>query len=462
MSNQVISSARKRALVRKLEDIVQDYLPLNQKGFVPGTTVVQYAGAVYDTEEVMAVFQTVLNGWFGLGAKGAEFEKEAARILGKEYGIVTNSGSSANLLAITSLKSLRRDRPLEDGDEVIVPAASFPTTVNPIIQNRLIPVFIDVEIGTYNLGLDQLQEAISPRTRAVCFSHTLGNAPPMDELSEIVADHGLVLVEDCCDALGGKYDGKSFGSFGEIATVSFYPAHHLTMGEGGLVAVNTEQMVRIIRSLRDWGRDCYCVGKASLLRDGTCGKRFSSWLEGLDAIVDHKYVYSEIGYNLKPLELQCAMGLVQLTRLPEFVERRKANFRCLYNFFVEYDDFFHLPRWGKRVDPSWFAFPLTVRESAPFSRSDIVGWFEDHRIQTRNLFAGNLLRHPAYQQVKHRVVGDLRNADLILTNTFFLGVYPGITDEMMDYVLSCAKEYLSRQRSRAKIKAVQSERNDAS
>ena len=446
----------KRHLMQELQSIVKKHLATTSAEFIPGKTTIQYSGAVYSAEEVMAIFETVLSGWFGVGAKGLKFEKEAAQVLGKQYGVVTNSGSSANLLAISSLKSLRRENRLEDGDEVIVPAATFPTTVNPIVQNQLIPVFVDVEIGKYNFNLDQLEDAISPKTRAVFFAHTLGNPPDMDRLSEIVTRYNLILLEDCCDALGSKYDEKPLGSFGEFATVSFYPAHQLTMGEGGLVAMNTEQMQRIVRSLRDWGRDCYCVGKASMLPDGTCGKRFSRWLNGIGAVVDHKYVYSEIGYNLKPLELQCAMGLVQLRRLPEFIQRRKANFDRLYQFFAGYDGFFYLPHWEKKADPAWFAFPLTVKESAPFTRNEIVRWFENRRIQTRNLFAGNLLRHPAYRAIKCRVVSDLKNADLILTNTFFLGVYPGITDEMMDFVLRSAEEFLSHQRHPSLISLAQS------
>ena len=430
-----------RASIHQLIDRLYEHRR-QQSQFVPGRSYIQYSGALFDEQEVKAILDSVLAGWFGLSKAAYKLEERLAKALGKNYGVVTNSGSSANLLAIAALKSKRLPSPLQPGDEVITATSAFPTTVNPIIQTGLVPVFVDVQMGNYSIDTDVIEEAVSPRTRALFFAHTAGNPPDMTVVMDVVRRHNLFLIEDCCDAFGGTFGRELLGSFGDMATLSMYPAHHITMGEGGLVATRDEELSRIVRSFRDWGRDCYCQGKASLLKRGTCGKRFDYWLDGVDAIVDHKYVYSEMGYNLKPIEFQCAMGLVQVERLPLFLERRQHNFEQLFRFFQAYEEYFYLPRWHPEAKPSWFAFMLTVRPGAPFDRAQIVEWFEDHKIQTRNLFAGNVLRHPAYRDVNCRVVGSLANSDLIITNTFFLGIYPGISDEMMAYILEVAEEFL--------------------
>lgn len=413
-----------------------------QKVFVPGETVVQYAGSYFDENEYNAALEILVNGWLGLAEKGLVLEGQLSERLGKDYGFLANSGSSANLLAVATVCSLNFPNHLKPGDEVITAACGFPTTINPLIQYQLVPVFVDVELGNYNIKLSQLEEALSEKTRAVMFAHTLGNPADMDVIVDFCKKNNLILIEDCCDALGSTYDGKPAGSFGDFATLSMYPSHHITIGEGGLVATNNQSSAKIIRALRDWGRDCWCAGQASLLPNGSCNKRFSKWLDGIDEIVDHKYVYGEIGYNIKPIELQAAIGVEQLKKLDFFIERRRHNFMAYYEFFKQYEEWFILPDWQEKADPSWFAFPLTVKDSAPFKKSELTQYLENKRIQTRNLFAGNILRHPAYKNIKHRVVGSLENSDKVISNTFFIGVYPGITKEMLDYVILTLSEYL--------------------
>jgi len=403
--------------------------------FVPGKTVIHYAQAVYDHREVYAIVESILGGWWALGRRAEEFERRFSRFLGAGNAVLTNSGSSANLLAVSSLK-------LERGCEAITPAVTFPTTFNPLVQNGLKPVLLDVELGTYNINPELLEEAYSERTRLIMIPHTLGNPNEMDAVMDFARDHDLYVIEDACDALGSTYDGRYVSTFGDLGTFSFYPAHHMTMGEGGAVVSSSEDLILTVRSMRDWGRACVCpVCRYSIDPDAFCPLRFR---ENPIPDYDRKYIYINIGYNLKPLELQAAMGLEQLKRLPEFIERRKRNFEILFNEFLNYEDFFILPESVEKADPCWFAFPLTVRDDAPFKRGDVVEFFEKHKIATRPLFAGNILRQPAYVDVDCRVVGGLPNSDKVMSSTFFIGVHPGIDEERMNYMLDVI-EKLGRQ-----------------
>jgi len=427
--NEVIAK-----ICQLLDENWESFSPI--RPFSPGEDLIQYSGAVYDQCEIKAAMKILLDGWFGIDKKAMDFEKTMAEYIGVKHGVVVNSGSSANLIAVSALKSKKIDNPLEDGDEVITPFAGFPTTVNPIIQNGLVPVFIDVELGSYNIDISKIEAAISSRTRAILLVHTLGNPVDMNAVMAIARKNNLYVIEDCCDALGSEIWGQKVGSFGDIATCSFYPAHHITMGEGGICVTSDKNMAIIMRSLREWGKDCYCYGKASVgMKDGFCGKRFSKWLPDLDEIIDHKYVYSEIGYNLKPLELQCAIGLEQLKKLKDFINKRNQNFQRFYKFFKNFEHFFILPSWHEKAEPSWFGFPLTIREDVPFNRFDVIDYMEENKIQTRNLFAGNLLYHPAYKKIKCRRFGEAINSNLITTRSFFLGVYPAIDNDRMNYIL---------------------------
>ena len=397
--------------------------------FVPFESKVPYAGRVFDHREVTALLSSALDFWLTLGPYGAEFEGKMRRFFGTRDFVLTNSGSSANLAAITALCSSQLDGHLKPGDEVITPAVTFPTTLAPILQNGMTPVFVDCEIGTYDVDVEEVAAAISPRTRALVIPHTLGNPCRMDCLMEVVREHDLWLVEDCCDGLGAKFDGQLVGTFGDTATCSFYPAHHITIGEGGGIAVSSAKLAKIVRSVRDWGRDCWCEpGKSD-----TCGKRFGWQLGDLPHGYDHKYTYSEIGYNLKPTDLQAAIGTVQADRIEEFHLRRMHNFARLHEGLTPYEEFLVLPWAYPRAEPAWFAFPLTVREG--FECRDLVQWLEESRIETRQIFAGNIVRQPAYRDVPHRVHGDLSRSEVVMRDTFFIGVYPGITDQMMDFVL---------------------------
>ena len=405
-----------------------------ERSFVPGQTPVRYAGRVFDEKEIQASVDASLDFWLTSGRYTEAFESAFSEFTGAEYSILVNSGSSANLIALTSLMSpLLGDRKLKKGDEVIAVAAGFPTTVNPIIQNGLVPVFVDVEIGTYNINLDHLKRALSPKTRAIFLAHTLGNPYNLDAIMEIVRTHNLWLIEDCCDALGSVYKGKMVGSFGHIATCSFYPAHHITMGEGGCVFTSDDVLARAARSIRDWGRDCYCAPGES----NTCGKRFSGQYGKLPKGYDHKYVYSHVGYNLKVTEMQAAIGVEQMKKLPHFIARRKENFARWYEGFSKWSDCFILPLATEGADPSWFAFPITVKQTAPFSRTELTNFLNAHGVETRNLFAGNILMQPAYLNIEHRVAPDgLTVTNMIMNDTFFLGTYPGLAKEQIDYALS--------------------------
>jgi CDP-6-deoxy-D-xylo-4-hexulose-3-dehydrase len=427
-------SERERELREEIFQRVKEIYRLRSLNneFVPGETYVKYAGRVYDEQEMVSLVDSALDFWLTSGRFTEEFQKNFAAFFGVKHAILCNSGSSANLLALSALTSPKLGaEALGKGDEVITVASGFPTTVNAIVQNGLIPVFLDAELETYNADLSLLEEAVSKRTRAIMIAHTLGNPFDLDRVLQVAREHKLYLIEDSCDALGATYGGKLVGTFGTLATFSFYPAHHITMGEGGAVITNDSRFKTVVESFRDWGRDCWCdPGK-----ENTCGKRFAWQLGELPFGYDHKYIYSHIGYNLKATDMQAAVGVVQLRKARSFIEKRKRNFQLLYDGLKKYEEVFILPRALPKSDPSWFGFILTVREGAPFSKNQIVEYLESHKVATRMLFGGNLLRQPAYAEVQCRVVGDLTNADKIMNDTFWIGVYPGIDEQRIEYVL---------------------------
>jgi len=437
--------ASEEKLREEILDRVKQIYEIREKNkkFIPGETKVNYAGRVFDEKEMVAVVDSVLDFWLTLGVKGREFTEKFADYLGEKHCIVTNSGSSSNLVAVTALCSPTIKNPMKPGDEVITTAMTFPTTLNPIIQNRLVPVLIDIEEDTYNIDAARIENAITDKTRAIMFAHTLGNPAELDKIMEIAKKHNLYVIEDTCDALDSKYDGKNCGTFGDFSTYSFYAAHHMTMGEGGAVCTNSSELYRAALSIRDWGRACFCqTGEAN--PNGACGHRFDFKFEGLPEGYDHKYVYNNIGYNLKPLDIQCAMGIEQLKKLPRFTEARKRNFKVLYDCFKKYEDKFILPRALPKADPSWFAIPITVRKDAGFTKKDFVTYLEGKKIETRMLFAGNILKQPGYKNVDYRVVGDLKNTDQVLERTFFLGVFPGMTDEKLEYMTQSIDSFFKR------------------
>lgn len=403
-----------------------------RKTFIPGETPVPFAGRVFDADEMEFLVDASLDFWLTAGRFAERFEREFARFCGVREAVLVNSGSSANLLALTALTSPKLgERQLKPGDEVITVATGFPTTVNPIIQNRLTPVFVDVHVPTYNIDVTQLEAALSDRTRAVMIAHTLGNPFDLGAVTDFVKKHGLWLVEDCCDALGARYNGQPTGAFGDLATVSFYPAHHITMGEGGAVLMQKPLLRTLVESFRDWGRDCWCApGK-----DNTCGKRFDWQLGELPCGYDHKYTYSHIGYNLKATDMQAAVGVAQLRKAPQFIEARRRNFDRLHSSLRPLEEFFILPEATPNSEPSWFGFPVAVRPGAPFGREAVVRFLESRRIQTRLLFGGNLTRQPAYQGVEYRQIGDLAQSDFVMKSVFWTGVYPGLSQEALDYVI---------------------------
>lgn len=432
-------------LKKKIFDVIAEYYAKEHKNklFIPGKTYIPYAGRVYNEEELIYLVDSALDFWLTAGRFAKKFEEEFARFLGVKHCILTNSGSSANLLAISALTSPNLNkRRLEPGDEVITTACAFPTTINPIIQNNLIPVFLDVDLGSYNIQVDKIEQALSEKTKAIFVAHTLGNPYDLDKIMEIAQKYNLWVIEDNCDALGSKYNNKYTGTFGHIATFSFYPGHHITMGEGGALVTNDTQLKKLIESFRDWGRDCWCEpGK-----DNTCGKRFSQQLGKLPFGYDHKYIYSHIGYNLKVTDMQAAVGVAQLKKLPYFIEVRKRNFNLLYNGLKKYEEFFILPQATPNSEPSWFGFPLTVRKNAGFSRAEIIHHLEKNNIATRMLFGGNLLKQPAYQNIQYRIVGSLENTDVVMNNTFWFGVYPGLTVEMVEFILETITSWLEGDR----------------
>lgn len=435
MSNH--ENTRKKILKLTREYYTQKFG--NQKPFIAGETMVNYAGRKFDEHELVNLVDASLDFWLTAGRYAEEFEYTFAQLFEAEDALLVNSGSSANLVAISALTSpLLGDRKLNQGDEVITVAAGFPTTIAPIIQNNLIPVFVDVDIPTYNIKTEDIEAAISKNTKAIFIAHTLGNPWNVDIILKIAKKYNLWLIEDNCDALGSKFNGELTGTFGDIATFSFYPAHHITMGEGGCVVVHDETLARAARSFRDWGRDCYC-GPGE---NNTCGLRFSKKYGDLPVGYDHKYVYSHIGYNLKVTDMQAAIGLAQLEKLETFINIRKENYNYLYDNLRELEDFFILPQATQNSDPSWFSFIITIRENAGFSKSDLVQFLEINRVETRNLFAGNITRQPGFMNISCRIAGKLTNTDFIMNNTFFLGVYPGLNSEKLDYVILKIKEFI--------------------
>lgn len=428
---------------KKIKELVQLKRSQEKKKWIPGVDPIQYAGSYFDDDEFIAGIDCLLDGWLALGENGIRFERQFKEKLGKQYGALTNSGSSANLLMVSALKSKRLYN-LKPGAKIITPCAGFPTTINPIIQNGFIPIFVDIELETLNININQLETAAKQGASALIFAHVLGNPPNMDAVMEIVKKYNLILLEDCCDALGSTYKNKLLGSFGEFASCSFYPAHHITMGEGGFVACNTEIQETVIKSMREWGRSCYCSGKGTAcLKNGMCKKRFSDWLPQFPGVIfDHKYVYEEIGYNIKPLDMQAAIGLVQLKKLDHIINKRKHNFNRLYSIFAKYSDVFYLPKATEGSDPSWFAFPLTIRDGIHIKRNNFTMYLEDCKIQTRNYFGGNVLLQPAYDNI---YIGnpklDFPIATKVTTDTFFLGTSPVITDEQLDYIEEKVNDY---------------------
>jgi CDP-6-deoxy-D-xylo-4-hexulose-3-dehydrase len=432
-------SANASGLRRRILELVAEYheTAFAERTFVPGESPVPVAGRVFDAADMCSLVDSSLDMWLTTGRFAAEFGSTFARYFGVRNAVLVNSGSSANLLAVTALTSPKLgERRLRPGDEVITVAAGFPTTVNPIIQNGLVPVFTDVQTPTYNIDATRLEEARSDRTRAVVIAHTLGNPFDLDAVMAFVKRHDLWLVEDCCDAVGATYRGKKVGTFGDLATTSFYPAHHITTGEGGAVLSDRPLLKTIVESFRDWGRDCWCEpGK-----DNTCGKRFDWELGSLPCGYDHKYTYSHIGYNLKMTDMQAAMGVTQLRKLPGFIEKRRANFSALREGLGEVEEFFLLPEATPNSEPSWFGFPIAVRPGAPFSRNDVVVCLNARKIGTRLLFGGNLTRQPAYASVPHRIVGPLTQTDFVMNNVFWIGIYPGVSAAMLDYLLTSLRQ----------------------
>jgi CDP-6-deoxy-D-xylo-4-hexulose-3-dehydrase len=408
--------------------------------FVPGETPVKVTGKVYDHEEFELLLEAGLDGWWTEGRFTQQVAADLADFLGARDVMLCNSGSSANLLALTALTSpLMGERRLRPGDEVIGVAAGFPTTIAPTVQTGCVPVLLDIELGTYNVDVSRLEAAISPRSRAIMLAHTLGNPWNVDAVMRVAKAHDLWVIEDCCDALGATYRGALVGSFGDVGTLSFYPAHHMTCGEGGAVFARQAKLKRAVESFRDWGRDCWCLpGK-----DNTCGKRFEWKLGDLPAGYDHKYTYTHLGYNLKTSDLQAALLMAQMKKLPGFIAARRRNWAFLKQALAPWAEWLLLPEATPGSDPSWFGFLLTVREGAPFSRGELVAWLESRKIATRMLFAGNMTRQPAFEGVPHRVVGPLANTDRVMRDTFWIGVWPGLTPPMLEWMVASVAEFFA-------------------
>ena len=426
----------------KILELVKDHYSeaFPQKEFVPGQSPIPVSGKVFDEDEILHLIDASLDFWLTTGRYAMRLERALAKFVGVRHSFLVNSGSSANLLALSALTSHKMgDRQLRPGDEVLTAAAGFPTTVNPIIQNRLTPVFVDVRLDTYNIDASMLDEALSPKTRAIMIAHTLGNPFDVDAVTSFAKKHNLLLIEDNCDALGSTYGGKATGSFGDVSTCSFYPAHHITTGEGGAVFTNKPALKPLIESFREWGRDCWCEPG----EDDTCGKRFDWQMGELPHGYDHKYIYDHIGYNLKMTDMQAAVGVAQIDKLPKFTELRKRNWKILKDGLADLTENFLLPEPTPNSDPSWFGFPMSVREEAPFKRKQLVDFLESRKIATRMLFGGNLVRQPAYLDVPSRSVGDLSNSDFVMENTLWLGVYPGLTEEMLAYIIDSIHEFVN-------------------
>jgi CDP-6-deoxy-D-xylo-4-hexulose-3-dehydrase len=434
--------------VEHILKLVEEYINQKEKKtWIPGHDTVKYAGPYFTAEEYVAAIEALLNGWLVLGQSGIKFENTFPKLFNKNFGILTNSGSSSNLIMMSAMTSKRLYN-FPKGSKVITPIAGFPTTLNPIFQVGFEPDFVDIELDSLNLDLNQVEEKAKQGSKIITFAHVLGNPPNIDRLMDIVKRYNLILLEDCCDALGSTYKDKPLGSFGEFASCSFYPAHHITMGEGGFIACNTYDQEIVIRSFREWGRGCYCVGeKANLLKNGCCGKRFSNWLPSLpDEIFDHKYVYDEIGYNLKPIELQAAMGLIQMKKIPEINEKRKKNHARLIEIFSPYEEYFILPKATEHSDPSWFAFAVTIKDNSKFKRKDIVKFLENNKIQTRPYFAGSVMLQPAYDGLMdvNSIISEYPNARKVTTDTFFLGTSPVITDVQLNYIEHTVQKFFKQ------------------
>ena len=442
---------KEQVIRQKIQALVKEFYETKHqaKTFIPGESFIPYAGRVFDEKEIQALVDSSLDFWLTLGPEGIAFEKRLAKYIGVRFCSLVNSGSSANLIAFGALTSyLLGDKRILPGSEVITIAAGFPTTVAPIMQYNCVPVFVDVTEDTKNVDISYLEKARTVKTRAVMMAHTLGNPFDLDAVLTFCEKYNLFLIEDNCDALGSEYKGKKTGSFGHVATESFYPAHQMTLGEGGAVLTNDAVINKAIRSLRDWGKDCWCDSG----KDNTCGKRFSAQHGDLPAGYDHKYVYSHIGYNLKPTDLQAAIGRVQLDKLPSFVKARKKNFKTFYKALKKYEDYFILPKATDGSDPCWFGFLLTIRDDVDLKREDIVDFLEGRKIQTRVLFAGNLVKQPLFDEFrgdesKYRVVGDLKNTDNIMNKTFWFGVYPGLTQEHTAYIIQSFEEFFATKKA---------------
>ena len=440
MKNKLIE--QKSNLRKEILGLVQEYGNIGDElsGFEKGKTVIPPSGKVIGSNELKLMTEAVLDGWLTTGRFNEQFEKNLANYLGIKYTLTTNSGSSANLLAFSALTSSKLgERQIKSGDEVITVAAGFPTTVNPILQNNCIPVFVDVDIPTYNVNTDLLEQAYSKKTKAVILAHTLGNPFNLKAVKEFTEKYNLWLIEDCCDALGTEYSGEKVGTFGDIATLSFYPAHHITMGEGGAILTNNNKLKQIIESFRDWGRDCYCQPGC----DNTCNNRFSRQLGDLPEGYDHKYTYSHVGYNLKITDMQAACGVAQLEQIETFVQKRKDNFNYLTKKLQNLTEYLILPEATEDSEPAWFGYPITIKD-ATINRTELLKYLDEHKIGTRLLFAGNLTKQPYFKDQSYRVVGSLDNADKIMSQTFWIGIYPAISKEMMDYVAGKLIEYLGQ------------------
>lgn len=436
-------SPQAAALRREILQKVADYYRLAHTAppFVPGETFVNYGGRVYDERELQSAVEAILDFWLTDGPRVEAFCERLGEVVGLNKVLGVNSGSSANLVAMTTLCSERLENHLRPGDEVITPAATFPTTLAPIVQNQLVPVFVDCKLGTYNINVDLLEAALSERARAVFVPHILGNPVEMDRVMEFARQHELFVIEDTCDALGSRYAARPCGQFGDFATFSFYPAHHITTGEGGAVGTNDPRLSRIAHSIRDWGRDCWCDHNHG--PQGACGRRFEWEIPGLEEPYDHRYYFTEIGYNLKMTEVQAAIGLPQIDKLPDFVESRKRNFQTLYEGLKAYEEFFVLPTWSPQADPAWFAFTLAVRGDAPFTRHDLNQALRMRKVETRYLFAGNILQQPGYRNIPHRVATPLTQTNRVLSSAFFIGVYPGMDAPRLDYMLEAFADFLA-------------------
>lgn len=436
MQNSKLDAIREQIAV-----LVDEYAQVAyaEKNFLPGDTVVPPSGKVLGASELKNMVDASLDGWLTTGRFNSEFEERLAKFIGAEYLMTVNSGSSANLVAFNALTSPSLgERAINPGDEVITVAAGFPTTVNPIVQFGAVPVFVDVELGTYNIDASKIEEAITPKTKAIMLAHTLGNPFNLDVVIELRKKYNLWLIEDCCDALGSTYRDQMVGTFGDIATLSFYPAHHITMGEGGAVFTNNPELRQIAESFRDWGRDCFCPPG----RDNTCKRRFSQQLGDLPYGYDHKYIYSHLGYNLKISDMQAACGVAQLGRLKEFVAKRKSNFEYLKDRLSDLSEVLILPEATAQSDPSWFGLPITIREQVNIRRIDLLYFLDQKKVGTRLLFAGNLTRQPYFKDIEYRVVGDLTNTECIMNRTFWVGVFPGLQCEHLDYISENLKEFL--------------------